>query len=171
MGRKLRFRGESLNKVDSKGRVSVPADFRRVLQAGDPSWTEGQPVEFVLVYGRSNKFLECLTIDRAEEIEEKISRMKAGDEDRKRLVRIYSSRATTMSLDHTGRIVLPAALRKKYGLSSEAYFVSNFNVFRIWNPATYAEEEGVLFEDLAEAEDDFIDETFDPEAALDAIDL
>ena len=33
---KRRFRGESVNKVDAKGRVSVPAAFRRALEEGDP---------------------------------------------------------------------------------------------------------------------------------------
>ena len=34
-----RFRGESVHKVDAKGRVSIPAAFRRVLEDGDPDWT------------------------------------------------------------------------------------------------------------------------------------
>ena len=36
-----RFRGEGLNKVDSKGRVSIPALFRRVIEVCDPAWTDG----------------------------------------------------------------------------------------------------------------------------------
>ncbi|HKK83893.1 MAG TPA: cell division/cell wall cluster transcriptional repressor MraZ, partial [Roseovarius sp.] len=34
-----RFRGESHHKVDTKGRVSIPASFRRVLESSDPNWT------------------------------------------------------------------------------------------------------------------------------------
>ena len=37
----LSFTGEHTQKVDGKGRMSIPADFRRVLEAGDPEWTTG----------------------------------------------------------------------------------------------------------------------------------
>ena len=47
-----RFRGEAENKVDSKGRVSIPAPFRRVLEEGDPDWSNGVNPNFVIVYGR-----------------------------------------------------------------------------------------------------------------------
>ena len=46
-----RFRGESLHKVDAKGRVSVPAPFRRVLEEGDPDFSIGSNPNFVIVYG------------------------------------------------------------------------------------------------------------------------
>lgn len=45
------FRGESVHKVDSKGRVSIPANFRRVLEDNDPRWTAGGNPELVIVYG------------------------------------------------------------------------------------------------------------------------
>ena len=54
-----RFRGEGLKKVDSKGRVSIPARFRRVIESCDPGWTDGLQPELVIVYGDNRKnFLE-----------------------------------------------------------------------------------------------------------------
>ncbi|MEM9123456.1 MAG: MraZ N-terminal domain-containing protein, partial [Pseudomonadota bacterium] len=36
-----RFRGEFDQRVDGKGRMSIPASFRRVLEQGDPNWSSG----------------------------------------------------------------------------------------------------------------------------------
>ena len=59
--------------------------------------------------------------------------------------------------------MLPAKLRKKVGISNEAYFASNVDTFQIWEPATFEEIE------LAKAEE-FLDEMpddFDPAEWLD----
>ena len=50
-----RFRGEAENKVDAKGRISIPAPFRRILEEGDPDWSSGLNPNLVIVYGRRNR--------------------------------------------------------------------------------------------------------------------
>ncbi|CUH76068.1 division/cell wall cluster transcriptional repressor MraZ [Tropicibacter naphthalenivorans] len=157
MGRRLRFRGEFTNKVDTKGRVSIPAPFRRVLEAGDPDWAEGQNPNFVIVYGdHRRKYLECYTIQEMEDVEDRISRMKRGSQKRRILERLFSTQSLTTSVDETGRIVLPAKLRDKIGISNEAQFASNVDTFQIWQPDTYREEElGATEEYLDEQDDDF----------------
>ena len=68
-----RFRGEIVQKVDGKGRVSIPAAFRRVLEQGDPDWTEGLRPELVLAYGgQSQKYIEGYTVRAMEDIENAI---------------------------------------------------------------------------------------------------
>jgi hypothetical protein len=46
-----RFQGESLNKVDGKGRISLPAKFRRALQAGDSRSGPGGAARLYIAYG------------------------------------------------------------------------------------------------------------------------
>ena len=47
----LSFTGTYTLKVDAKGRMSIPADFRRVLEGGDPDWTAGLFPRMYLLYG------------------------------------------------------------------------------------------------------------------------
>ena len=54
------FRGEFTQRVDGKARVSIPAAFRRVLEAGDPDSTRKR---IVMVYGDTRrKYTECYTM-------------------------------------------------------------------------------------------------------------
>ncbi|SFD87952.1 division/cell wall cluster transcriptional repressor MraZ [Roseivivax sediminis] len=164
MGRRLRFRGESRHKVDGKGRVSVPAAYRRVLEAGDPDWTPGDDPGLVIVYGdHRRKYLECYTIKEFEAVEERISRMKRGSQKRRILERLFSSQSLVTSIDNTGRIVLSAKLRAKVGIADEAQFASNLDTFQIWEPSAYEAEEMARTEDYL----DEMPEDFDPLELLD----
>ncbi|MGV6803120.1 MAG: division/cell wall cluster transcriptional repressor MraZ [Ruegeria sp.] len=160
-----RFRGESRHKVDSKGRVSIPALFRRVLQAGDPDWTEGLRPQMVIVYGdHRRKFLECYTIEAINEVDEKIDAMPRGSIERRMLERLMHGQSYPTEVDEDGRLVLPQKLREKIGLEKEAFFIASGDTFQVWKPETYEAEE------LARTEawlDDLPDD-FDPLSLLDA---
>ena len=47
------FRGEFYQKVDQKARVSIPAAFRRILDADDPQKGEKNGTRLYMVYGLS----------------------------------------------------------------------------------------------------------------------
>lgn len=161
-----RFRGEFHQKVDGKGRVSIPAHFRRVLEAGDPTWTEGKVPELVVVYGdHRRQYLECYTIDAASEVDAKIDQMKRGSIERRMLEKLFNGQSLQTNIDDTGRIVLPAKLRAKIGLEGEAYFIATGDTFQIWNPGTYEEVE----EARTEAWLNDMPEDFDPLVLLDDV--
>ena len=152
-----RFRGESEHKVDAKGRVSIPAHFRRVLEAGDPEWQPGQNPQLVIVYGdHRRKFLECYTIEAIEEVDQKIDALPRGSMERKMLQRLFHGQSHPTNVDETGRLVLPAKLRQKIGLEGEAFFIAAGDTFQIWKPETYEQEELAKTEEwLEELPDDF----------------
>jgi len=144
-----RFRGESHHKVDTKGRVSIPASFRRVLEAGDPNWKNGDNPELVIVYGDHRRnYLECYTMEAIEEVDAKIDRMPRGSMQRKALQRLFHGQSFPTTVDETGRLVLPAKLRNKIELNGEAFFIAAGDTFQIWKPETYETEEEAWQQEL-----------------------
>jgi MraZ protein len=128
--------------VDAKGRVSIPAHFRRVLEANDPGWTEGLNPELVIVYGdHRRKYLECYTVKAIEEVDDKIEALPRGSKERSILARLFSAQSIHTNVDETGRLVLPAKLREKIALDGEALFLAAGDTFQIWKPETYEAEE------------------------------
>jgi MraZ protein len=158
-----RFRGESVHKVDQKGRVSVPAPFRRVLEEGDPDWAPGQNPTFVLIYGMPT-CLEAYTVAGANAIDEKISRVPDRKK-RQALERIYNSQSVYAQVDENGRIVLQQKLRDMFGLAEEALFAGMGGHFQIWAPEAYRTDVEAMV-----SWRDGLDPDDDPFAALDALD-
>ena len=158
------FRGESLNKVDGKGRVSIPALYRRVIEASDPNWTEGLNPELIIVYGDHRRhYLECYTVEAMQEVDAKIAALPRGSQARKHLQRLFHGQSFPTSIDETGRLVLPAKLRRKIDLEGEAFFIAAGDTFQIWKPETYEAEEVAKTEEWL----DEFPEDFDPLILLD----
>ncbi|WP_299557825.1 division/cell wall cluster transcriptional repressor MraZ [uncultured Sulfitobacter sp.] len=159
-----RFRGESQHKVDAKGRVSIPASFRRVLEANDPNWQNGGTPELVIVYGDHRRnYLECYTMAAIDEVDDKIDALPRGSMERKMLQRLFHGQSHPTTVDETGRLVLPAKLRNKIDLEGEAFFMSAGDTFQIWKPETYETEEKAREEEWLEQ----LPEDFDPLEFLD----
>jgi len=133
-----RFRGSGIYKVDAKGRVSIPAAFRRVIEASDPDWTEGQRPSVVVVSGPSDrKWLEVFSMEAVNEIDQQISRMQRASKERMLNQALMFGQATELQIDDDGRLLLPQKLRDQIGLVNEAFFISAGDYFTIWTPETY----------------------------------
>lgn len=140
--------------------MSIPASFRRVLEAGDPNWKNGDNPELVIVYGdEALKYLECYTMEAIDEVDAKIDAMPRGSVGRRALQRRFHGQSFPTNVDETGRLVLPAKLRKKIDLDGEAFFFATGDTFQIWKPETYETEEEAWTDDLPE--------DFDPMSFLD----
>ena len=162
------FRGEFSQKVDAKARVSVPAAFRRVLEAGDPAYipNRNRP-RMILVYGGENRqFCEVFTINGMRKLEARILRMKTGDKARRYLQRNVITLSQELDIDEDGRIVLPPKGREKMGLAAEALkdgaeaiFAGMLDSFQIWHRPVYegdlASQPALAEEILPEGEDMF----------------
>lgn len=162
----LSFIGESLHKLDGKGRVSVPADFRRVLEAADPKWADGLNPNVIIVYGDVRRnFFECFSVESYKDVQNRILKLPRGSKRRKAMQRLYNTQAVATTVDETGRLVLSAKLKDKLGLTDKVFFAGNGDTFEIWHPETYHAE----VQDGLEADDDF-DPDADPSIYLDGDD-
>jgi transcriptional regulator MraZ len=151
-----RFRGKSVHKVDGKGRVSIPAPYRRVLEENDPDWTDGLNANFVLVYGgKSRDFLEGYSITAMNEVDENIADMKRGSKKRRILEHMFSGQSLQLQIDETGRLVLSQALRDKIGIGGEALFIASGDTFQIWQPEAYEQQAARYEEELEDLGGDF----------------
>ncbi|TMV60893.1 cell division/cell wall cluster transcriptional repressor MraZ, partial [Thioclava sp. BHET1] len=117
---------------------SIPASFRRVIETSDPDWTEGLRPTFSIAYGEDERpYLEGYSVAALEELHGKIDMMPPGSPAREVMEDLYYSRVQEFQIDDDGRIVLPASLRDKIGLTGEASFVAKGNRFEIWAPEAY----------------------------------
>ena len=146
-----RFRGEAENKVDTKGRVSIPAAFRRILEEGDPDWSAGLNPNLVVVYGRKNiKCLEGYSLGSIEIVDNLVSNLPRYSKEREILERLLNSQSVYIQLDENGRIILPSKLRKLVDIENAAIFVGMGEKFQIWNPSNYMNDMNLIEKNLSE---------------------
>ena len=155
----LSFRGEFDQKVDKKGRMSIPSDFRAVLTDGDPRCPENPLPRLVVLHGPHIKdCLHAYTIEAMEEIEEGIKRLPRGSVERKKASRKILGKSWETEVDKDGRIVLPQRLREQIGLDGLATMTAMGDYFELWDATTY--------ERFEEEDDD--DDDVDPLTYLEA---
>ncbi|WP_368184187.1 division/cell wall cluster transcriptional repressor MraZ [Aestuariibius sp. HNIBRBA575] len=164
----LSFRGEFNQKVDSKGRMSIPADFRRVLEDGDERCPENPLPRMVVLYGpHLQGCLHAYTIEAMAEIEADIKKLPRGSAARKQASRMILGKSWETEVDKDGRIVLPKDRREQIGLIGETKMVAMGDYFEIWSAETYAEveaaEEEAFLSDMPDG--------FDPLSLLDGAEV
>ena len=141
------FRGNFTYLVDEKGRVSLPAPFRDIL---DKRAEESVVVTNFISDG--SRCLEGFGIQSWIEFEFKLRSSKSRfDAKLQRLENFYLSRAAECPIDRNGRILLPEHLRTYAAIEREVTFTSSIHGFRIWNKKvwdlTFAQAESMLIED------------------------
>lgn len=119
------------HKVDAKGRMSLPAAFRKVLSTD-------------LVVTRNPKD-ECLYVFEPQGFntwvvkvfEDKFGKYDATDDMHVRLRRKLKSRASDVSIDASGRVMLSAEQREAVGIDKDVVVVGNTGYFEIWDAKRY----------------------------------
>jgi MraZ protein len=124
------FLGTHTNRIDAKGRVSIPAPFRAALRA---LAVEGAPA---LVLRPSHKYacVEGWPARIFDELRVPLERLDQFGEDHEDLVHFIYSDAYPVESDKEGRIVLPDGLAQHADLSDTVVFMGLGRTFQIWEP-------------------------------------
>ncbi len=131
--RLIEFVGKFINKIDKKGRVSVPALWRPKLLGKEFSGIVAQGSDgYKAIEGYSQKYLERYQewLDTQDPLLEK---------NEYEATLIFGS--SMLPFDKEGRVLLPEILRKSSLLISDALFVGMGRKFRIWNPEAFKDYE------------------------------
>lgn len=125
------FLSTFVNKVDSKGRVSVPASFRSALSQ--------EPFQGIIVY-RSYKYdaLECCGYSRMESLSQTIdAQTDIFSQTQDDLTAAIFADSVQIPFDGDGRIVMPKSLCDFAGIADRAAFVGRGQTFQIWLPEAF----------------------------------
>jgi len=122
------FMGTHTNKLDAKGRVSIPAPFRAALKNGDDS------VGLILRPSHKYPCLEGWPVAAFHALAASMRHMPTLGDDQEDLAFALYADATPLEPDREGRIVLPAELATHAGLKDAVRFVGLSSHFQIWEP-------------------------------------
>ena len=127
------FVGKFLNRIDKKGRVSVPALWRPNLLGKEFSGIVAQNADsYSAIDGYSQKYLERYQ----DWLDSKDPLLETNEFE---ATLIFGS--SMLPFDQEGRVLLPEHLRKNSFLNNEALFVGMGRKFRIWEPIAFEDYE------------------------------
>ena len=152
------FQGSALNAVDGKGRVSIPAFLRSVVERrGDAKsivLAKHEAFPCLSAYDPAYAALKHSKLERLFEKEE--ANPDAALEYQQRNLMAFAA-TEEVPYDSSGRIVLPPMMRRKGQIADLALFLGVGETFQIWNPALLLAEDRIP-EDLKDVARDRLEE-------------
>ena len=121
------FLSQYKNKIDRKGRVSLPSSFRSIL-----------PKEYKneLILFKSLKYpaIDGCSYERINKIAERINNLDIFSEDQDDFSTSIFSEIVPTKVDREGRFLIPEILKKYSNIIDEVIFIGQGNYFQIWEP-------------------------------------
>jgi len=133
------FLSTYVNKVDRKGRVSVPATFRSTLA------TNRQPNLLISFPSIRVPAVECTGSDRIEEMQDRIESLEQFSEEYENLTQLFAD-AHPLTMDGEGRVILPERLKQHAQITDDVAFVGLGAMFQLWDPGRYEEHSAAVRE-------------------------
>jgi MraZ protein len=124
------FVSKYVNRLDSKGRVSIPAPYRQILAR------EGLDSLFC------SPSLEKQAVDAGgvglrAALDSYLEDFEAFSDERESLSSALLGESESLKIDKDGRVVLSDAIKLHTGITDQVAFVGHGFKFQIWDPASY----------------------------------
>jgi MraZ protein len=128
-----RFVSNTTLRLDSKGRVSIPASFRSVLSRDGFDGLYCYPaLDRPAIDAGGNALMS--------EIEALIGRYTPFSEEREQFAMALYGTSETLKIDGEGRMMLSDSLKRHAGITDQAAFVGLGRKFQIWEPSRFQSE-------------------------------
>ena len=118
------------NKLDKKGRVSVPASYRAYLSSLGYNG-------IICFPSFNNQSIEVWSQDRIEKISNTIDSLNPFDEKKDYFATSILSESINLQFDGEGRILITQKLLKHANIKNSMLFVGQGKTFQIWEPAAF----------------------------------
>ena len=119
------FVSKYFNKVDKKGRVSLPSSFRNALPKSNKN-------EIILYKSIKTPSIEGCGTGRLEEIAKRINNLDFFSDDHDDFSASIFSEIISINLDKEGRFLIPEELKNYANIKTEAAFFGQGHFFQIW---------------------------------------
>lgn len=126
------FLSTYINKIDAKGRVSVPSSFRSML-------TQHEFSGVIAYQSIGNQCIEGCSYDRIMHLSSSIDNLDPYSDEHDAFATIILGGSVKLPFDSEGRIILPGSLIEFSKLEDKACFVGKGQTFEIWQPEQFKE--------------------------------
>ena len=124
------FLSTYINRIDKKGRVSVPSSFRSVL--------EQNGLKGMICYPSPTlKSIEGCTANRMQKISDAIEASGPFSDERNTFSTSIFADSHQIHFDQEGRVIIPDGLISIAGIIDQVSFLGMGETFQMWNPDTY----------------------------------
>jgi len=136
------FRGNHPTRVDEKGRLKVPAEFKRVID-------EKYGTQFYIT-SLDGKVAQMYPFEEWERIEQKLAALSTFNPTKKKFLARVNYYGQMVEMDGQGRLLVPQLLRESAQIKGEVAVLGNLTYLEVRNLEAFRkeiEEESFTLED------------------------
>ena len=126
------FRGNYPTRVDEKGRLKVPAEFKRLID-------EKYGAEFYIT-SLDGKVAQVYPFEEWQRIEEKLARLSNFNPTKKKLLARTNYYGQVVEMDNQGRLLVPQLLRDSAQIKGEVAVLGNLTYLEVRNMEAFRKE-------------------------------